>query len=215
MLKDQPLKEEAIVVTAETKALINKAIKPKKKRVYLGLTDEARRSARDAKHHERHCPATKLGWENLLRLADKLDGVGPYVKDGPIPYEKFDLVNWLEKPALRENPDDVFGGTMAIEDRWLEDLTNRSACGTVACACGWAATDEYFTAQGLSFKKAYNTRISLRWEDINDVFNLGHDRSGYLFSRGKYTDAFNTPKGVSTRIRHFLASKYFDDVRPK
>ncbi len=60
----------------------------------------------------------------LIRLADKLEGVGPYVKVGPVPVRKFDLTFYVNGNDPNE-------------------------CGFAGCACGWAASDPWFQKRGL------------------------------------------------------------------
>jgi len=79
--------------------------------------------------------------ERLIRLADKLEGVGPYKEVGPVPDKKFDMKYlWSKKKG---------GGIILLKD------FNPSECNTAACALGWAATDPWFEENGSYYTGAY------------------------------------------------------------
>ena len=71
-----------------------------------------------------------MNTEALIRLADKLEGVGPYAEAGPVPATQFDIREWFRWSVSGENVDPTH-------------------CGFAACAWGWAATDEWFRQRGL------------------------------------------------------------------
>jgi len=73
--------------------------------------------------------------DRLLRLADKLDGSGPYEEVGPIPYRKFYMNSW-------------FAGEQGGYEINQEDF-NPHKCNTAACAVGWAYSDSWFRKRKL------------------------------------------------------------------
>ncbi len=76
--------------------------------------------------------------QRLLRLADKLQGVGAYDEIGPVPLRKFEISQWAA--------DMKAGARIEFED------FNPDRCNTAACACGWAGSDPWFKRHGLVFR---------------------------------------------------------------
>lgn len=75
----------------------------------------------------------KLKWyhrKRLIRLADKLEGKGPYAAVGPVPARKFDMQHLAQE----------FKGGDSID----EDEFKPHECKTAACALGWAGSDPWF-----------------------------------------------------------------------
>jgi len=73
--------------------------------------------------------------ERLIRLADKLEGVGPYQEIGPVPKNKFDM-QYLGSEKRG-------GGSISFTD------FNPKECQTAACALGWADSDPWFVKEGI------------------------------------------------------------------
>ena len=72
----------------------------------------------------------------LIRLADKLEGKGPYTAAGPVPEHKFDM-RWLFTKRR--------GGGESNRDGF-----NPLECKTAACALGWGLSDPWFVKRGLA-----------------------------------------------------------------
>lgn len=131
--------------------------------------------------------------ERLLRLADKLDGSGPYEKVGPVPTKKFYMGTWLDEREadLKKAKRDKAGFITEIP------------CGTAACACGWAAVDPWFRKRGFKLAFSYfNTCPDFQGvradEAAKTFFDLHHGGFSELFVDD------GTPKQVAKRIRQFV-----------
>lgn len=257
--------EETIVVTEETTRLIEQAIRKHKKRPSLRgarMTHDAHEYLAAAMEFESMYPQSRtdkrISYTRLKRMADKLEGVGPYSKAGPVPKHKFNIGSWANNwthalptellPVPGENYASVLDRVMAYfasttgaganvagidnlaRNLWRETseprqvsvtvqteetvrkairdlLTNTEVCGTTACACGYGATDPWFINRGLKFTRDGDI------EDVEGVFHINEHRMNLFFMPDAYHDA-GTPKQVAIRIRHFLGSEYFDEVRP-
>src|SRR5678815_5124973 len=113
--------------------------------------------------------------EALLRLADKLEGKGPYEKNGPIPKERFDISKWVDDPY-----------TIKLKDIKERVVKPNLPCGTVACAVGWAGSDPWFRRHGLytvfggiSYMKPGFVGTSS--ESIQAFFQITEQAANYLF----------------------------------
>lgn len=121
--------------------------------------------------------------QRLVRLADKLEGVGPYAEVGPVPTRKFDML-FLFAYARGDNE------TRAHHFDPLK-------CTTAACACGWAISDSWFNAKGLE------------GEDLDEFFGVGDKEFESLFEARSYrAGRFTFPKTVAKRIRKFVEGQY-------
>ena len=133
--------------------------------------------------------------ERLLRLADKLDGTGPYAEVGPVPVRKFDLDQWY---CVKK------GGVRTSYGRF-----NPYKCATAACACGWAASDSWFRRRGLNSKADPYSLFFGFGDHDSDRGPIGDgDDFGYLFQAYSYAAGRRThPITVAKRIRKFVADK--------
>jgi hypothetical protein len=130
--------------------------------------------------------------EALLRLADKLDGIGPYTTVGPVPREVFDLLRW--RGAKRE------------------------ACGTPGCAIGHACMDPWFNERGLGWDEwglypcLYNVtggnfiRVTSNWNAIKRFFDVPLRHTHFLFGYDWYPETPPaTPAMVAARVRRYVS----------
>lgn len=123
--------------------------------------------------------------KRLLRLADFLEGLKP---------KEFDIDSFVDRPGK----DGRVG-----------------SCGTVACACGWAATIPEFRRAGLRINQTLVYGIYfITYKGMEDglaaeeFFGLTYDEFSHLFTRkGYYIRNKVTPKRVAKRIRNFVAGK--------
>ena len=119
-----------------------------------------------------------MNTEALLRLADKLQGVGPYEEVGPIPSGNFNMHKWsistLEKAIIK-----VFRGKYVFD---------KPECQTVACACGWAGIDPWFQERGF-YTSPYNEVMyfkenglpHLEFFAVSIFFDISYSEAKYLF----------------------------------
>lgn len=125
----------------------------------------------------------------LLRLADKLDGSGPYASVGPVPSEEFTMSTW------------------------------GNGCGTAGCAIGHACRDEWFTERGLYLNmtdgQAFpryehtNTSASKTMAQIAEFFDIPHAHASSLFGvrlqRHRWPNKWNhTPSEIAAAIRAYV-----------
>lgn len=239
--------EESVVIAPETLKLIKKAVKkhaPKRPTLRgAGMTEDAYAALELALTAEKKHPQDREGkarsFQHLTRLADKMEGVGPYATHGPIPKDKFDIQNWVDEyeeylpevvSELRnyykngvstilgyaykrektetEIASDRKQANKIVRKALADLLTNTNTCGTTGCACGYAAVDPYFIKLGLRL----NEWASIDDEQIERVFYINGHRVSLFFMPDSY-EGRGTPKQVAVRIRHFLGSAYFDEVR--
>lgn len=138
----------------------------------------------------------KAKW--LLRLADKLQGTGPYTKTGPIPRNRFDMTQWVER-FIPNSVDIVIEGCFILE---------KIPCGTAACACGWAGTDPWFCRRGF-YTTTYGNVIFINDESempnaylaAAKFFDIPHMDAIKLFSEDKKN---RTPNQVANNIRRYV-----------
>lgn len=69
--------------------------------------------------------------KRLIRLADKLEGKGPYAAVGPVPPHKFDMRY-------------LYTAFRGCSDVMPSQYFNPRKCKTAACALGWARIDPWF-----------------------------------------------------------------------
>ena len=119
--------------------------------------------------------------KRLLKLADFLDTV---------PRKRFNLGLWQQ-----------YGFKPKAE----------SACGTVACAMGWACTIPSFKRAGLKAHKDDRYPIFENQEGFSAAakfFDISFPQAERLFSSSGYGNRFNsdavTPKKVAKAIRNFV-----------
>ena len=126
----------------------------------------------------------KMSDERLLRLADKLQGMGAYAEVGPVPKEKFNLnlfVNADEKP---EN------------------------CGFVACACGWAYFDPWFRQRKIQ-KYFEHWSGGPAWGNSRAAYFFGITEydSSVLFHPCGYKAARPHPVTVAKKLRKLVKDR--------
>ena len=116
--------------------------------------------------------------ERLLRLADKLEGKGPYADVGPVPVKKFDISDTLEG----NDPND---------------------CGFSACAVGWAIIDPWFKKRGLIWHGVWSAKGAQQFFGIAnpDVDYLFMPES---YRPPRYNPR---PATVAKRIRTFVEAR--------
>lgn len=139
-------------------------------------------------------------YERLLRLADKLEGKGPYEKYGPIPDQHFDINSWFYASNFYEK----------TGNQVIEEITNYR-CGTSACAVGWACLDPWFNERGLkSIDKCgqpcpfvENTSHDLPLFMLADFFDISHYDVADLFLMNRYLKS-PKPYEVARRIRNLV-----------
>ena len=125
----------------------------------------------------------------LLRLADKLEGKGPYRKAGPIPPARFNMSLWVQFPDHKYN--EKLGKHVA--------KTNLT-CGTAACAAGWAGSDPWFRKRGfytLGYNEVYY-KGEYSFQAVQKLFKLSNLEVYGIFANP------GTPREVARRIRDFV-----------
>src|SRR5687767_14355109 len=76
----------------------------------------------------------------LLRLADKLEGKGPYEEVGPIPTKQFNMYIFVDMVNLKKEQFNETVKSIVVAPNL--------PCGTSACAAGWAGSDPWFRKRG-------------------------------------------------------------------
>lgn len=139
--------------------------------------------------------------ERLLRLADKLEGKGPYEKYGPIPHEHFDIRSFYNFP--RE---------LYLASEHVQNISEYK-CGTSACAVGWATLDPWFNEKGLQSAYSQSDIYLIKfdglydWRAIEEFFGLDEDEAEDLFTLdSNYGN--NDPLVVAERIREVVSRKF-------
>jgi hypothetical protein len=145
----------------------------------------------------------------LLRLADKLEGKGAYSDAGPVPKVLFNMDAWIGEKLPEEQVSKKLKA-------WLEANVDSGveACGTAACACGWAASDPFFRMRGLGLRniRGYaidNPIFELAYEGADgydaaaQFFHIQYDHAEFLFGPEEYADGVG-PHKVAKRIRQFV-----------
>lgn len=135
-----------------------------------------------------------LRTDRLFRLAQKIDGSGPYLEAGPIPREKWTMREWfvwtIGPPRIDPN-DPAF----------------------VACPIGWAATDPWFRVQGLQirdlgYKSAPAYEGHLGFCAVQLFFGLTPTEGDHLFWIGDYDGMTPGPDVVAGRIYEFIGRNF-------
>jgi len=144
--------------------------------------------------------------EALLRLADKLQGVGPYANEGPIPASRLHMNVWLN---LRHPTPTV------ISIHGLKVIKENFPCGTAACACGWAGSDPWFRKRGFFTGPDFGV-CYVKYNEATDKHDKHYDFPGVMMFFGipNYEDAKylffpyssyeQTPNAVAMRIREYV-----------
>jgi hypothetical protein len=119
--------------------------------------------------------------EALLRLADKLEGKGPYLQEGWVSEVEFSLDSWIE----------------------------RSPCGTASCAIGHALSDEWFNDRGfvwdMDVRLPYHEDTkTANWSAVSAFFGIPIKHATHLFSSDAYHPCASTPEDVARRIRWYV-----------
>jgi len=135
--------------------------------------------------------------EALLRLADKLEGVGPYKNKGPVPIHRFNMNWWCEdelvesKAKYNEKAKAVVAGL-------------NLSCGSSACAAGWAGSDPWFRDRGF-----YTTLNGVTYKGHSDFdacevfFDISRYETSVLFAGEEDED----PEDKAKEIRDFVNKK--------
>jgi hypothetical protein len=137
----------------------------------------------------------------LLRLADKLEGTGPYKEAGPVPTERFDMGSWVV-----EDPKTI---DVRMNDKIVEVVEKNLPCGTAACAAGWAGSDPWFQERGFytTFNGVYhkdsNTQDFLACQHF---FGLDcYDDANLIFSGDYSEDPIEKAQEIRTFIKNIEA----------
>ena len=131
--------------------------------------------------------------EALIRLADLLEGKGPYEEQGPVPDDVFDMEIWGED---------------------YEKL-GTGECGFAGCALGWATTDRWFKERGLLMPRLVDGTVGepqfmqdngwtgYGFRAAASFFRISFALARHLFSPSGYADQFGAPSpaAVAARIR--------------
>jgi hypothetical protein len=135
--------------------------------------------------------------EALIRLADKLQGNGPYEKAGPIPICKFDMSTWIQSFIGISNFTKYISGVGNV-------MAKEVPCGTAACACGWAGSDPWFQERGFYCGPGLGIfyKCSSDFNAVAKFFDIDYYTSRYLFYPNSMYD--QTPNGVAMRIREVV-----------
>lgn len=137
----------------------------------------------------------------MLQLVRVLEEV--QAKELPI-----NLSNWISVvPGILDNLADL---SVTKDD--FKELP--SACGTAACACGYAALDPWFRQRGFEFyieddqpTVVYRTDqgITLHWDAVDTFFGLAHSDASFLFSASGYSNGdYKNVDAVLNRIKEFI-----------
>lgn len=145
--------------------------------------------------------------ERLERLADKLEGVGPYADCGPLAPEA--LCN-----AHHVIDDEDWEASQVTEPHhdWRVLVARHS--GLEACVISWCALDPWFVARGLSLVPSPIVGVEpcyhptgARAYAASDFFDISNDESTRLFG---FLDEEGVPRAVgpadyAARLREFLS----------
>lgn len=149
----------------------------------------------------------------LIRVADLLEGKGPYKNKGVKP-ENFDMA--------------VFARSASPGDEYIQVNANSEAakalgktyvpvkeCGFAACACGHAGLDKWFRQRGfmIELSNIYGTYYQdltykghAGFDAAQEFFGLTVQEAEHLFM-DRRTKAQNTRGAVASRIREFVKAK--------
>jgi len=132
----------------------------------------------------------------LLRLADKLEGIGPYAKIGPIPRKRFNMRHWGVPEQFVK---------VTIDGRTVEVGVSDFPCGTAACAAGWAGSDKWFRKRGLYTGENRMTykNIADSLEAVEKFFDLPNELANQIFIEREKN---KTPLQVARNIRKIVAN---------
>lgn len=139
-------------------------------------------------------PLSKKGKARLLRLADFLERLPKKAQ------KHFDMNAWFQHQT---GPNDQHG------HRFGEVLTRKDleACGTFACALGWAATMPYAKKDGVVLKPfngfCVNGKHVFGQDASKRLFGVDREQHFDLFER--WTFAANDAKAWAVRCRELVA----------
>jgi hypothetical protein len=128
--------------------------------------------------------------QRLLKLADFLENLKP---------RQFNLATW----------------TVSCGEK-----TDDAACGTVACACGWATTIPSFRRAGFRLARRLSwtdpTPVFGRergWDAVKAFFDMNYGEANHLFSIESYSGGERTrPQTVAKRIRQVVEHGFPEDL---
>lgn len=147
--------------------------------------------------------------EALRKLVELLNGVHAA---NP---KSFDLGSWVGTDGDDSKLNDILKQYAADTD--FDPRPTLTECGTTACACGYAALDPWFRAQGFGINSdrqlvyRHPERLTqLGWDAVYTFFNLSRSVANYLFSSECYRDDWNTADAVADRIQDLI-----DDYTPQ
>lgn len=99
----------------------------------------------------------------------------------------------------------------------IQDWSN--PCGTVRCAIGWAAQDNYFIQQGLCMTPGLESgnltyRDAYGWDAVQDFFDMNREEAD-IFSSGYYPQFDENPTAlqVADAIKAFIFIKEIEAVK--
>lgn len=141
--------------------------------------------------HRTQSQGSLMNRDRLYRLADKLDGSGPYLEAGPIPADKWEWDQWFRWSVAGDNVDP-------------------SLPSFAADPIGWACTDPWFQRRGLVATKMGPKVVPTYAQHygftaVQLFFGLSPDDADHLFWPGEYEGITVTPEIVARRILMFAA----------
>lgn len=155
----------------------------------------------------------KFKQDALLRVADLLEGKGPYKNKGVKP-ENFDMGVFARTASPNEeyiqlNPKSEAAKTLG------DTYVPVKQCGFAACACGHAGLDKWFRQRGFkvelsvidgNYYQELTYKGEIGFEAAQAFFGLSEQEAEHLFmDRNAKTQ--NTRSAVAARIREFVKNK--------
>lgn len=136
--------------------------------------------------------------EKLLRLRKILEDISPERQ------HKFDMMVWINHDAIHMSnltPEFYLEPNSKLQD---------PACGTYACALGWACLDEELYNQGLR-ARMIGGRLIPTFDGAQDTyagakfFEISPSDAEYLFVPSTYSDGKIKPEHVIHRIDNLMS----------
>lgn len=130
--------------------------------------------------------------EGLTRVADLLDTIDP---------AQFNLNSWVDTaPTLNSKS---------------KNIIMTPDCGYAGCACGWAASTDWFRDLGFHLERDSDYSGATLcfdehrdWEAVMAFFDINFGLAQHLFSPLNYTDDYPTePHHVAKRIRDTITAE--------